>query len=60
VERIEAQEGEGERQRHLEALRTEVVEGWASTPFEQLRNQLREVVDRVEVDGEEMRLFLRP
>ncbi len=59
-ERIEAQEGEGERQRHLETLRAEVVAGWNTTPFEQLRDQLREVVDRVEVDGDEMRLFLRP
>jgi uncharacterized coiled-coil protein SlyX len=59
-ERIEAQQGEGERQRHLEELRAEVVEGWNTTPFDQLRDQLREVVDRIEVDGEEMRVLLRP
>jgi len=33
---------------------------WDTLAFDQLRERLREVVDRVEVDGDEMRLFLRP
>jgi len=33
---------------------------WDTLAFEELRERLREVVDRIEVDGAEMRLFLRP
>ena len=59
-ERIEAQRGEGERRRHMEAMKESLRSTWDALPFDELRDRLREVVDRIEVDGEDMRLFLRP
>jgi hypothetical protein len=59
-ERIEAQRGEGERRRHMEAMKESLRSTWDELSFDDLRDRLREVVDRIEVDGEEMRLYLRP
>src|SRR5690606_38988303 len=59
-ERIAAQQGETERRKHLDALRQSLVTGWDTLEFSELRERLREVIDRVEVDGEDMRLLLRP
>jgi hypothetical protein len=59
-ERIQLQQGESERRRHVETLRESLRADWDSLAFDELRQRLREVVDRVEVDGQEMRLFLRP
>jgi site-specific DNA recombinase len=58
-ERLRAQQTEAERRRHLDALRARVLAEWDQVPFEELQAALRELVDRVEVDGEELRVFLR-
>jgi hypothetical protein len=36
------------------------VKDWESLSFEDLQSALRQVVDRLEVDGREARLYLRP
>jgi DNA invertase Pin-like site-specific DNA recombinase len=59
-ERIEAQRGEGQRRLRMEAMKESLRSAWETLAFEELRERLREVVDRIEVDGDEMRLFLRP
>lgn len=58
-ERLNAQQSEAERRRHLEALRDRVVREWEELPFETLQSSLRDLVDRIEVDGEELRVYLR-
>lgn len=58
-ERLHAQQTEAERGRHLDALRERAVREWEDLPFEGLQAILREVVDRVEVDGADLRVFLR-
>lgn len=58
-ERLQAQQTESERRKHLEGLRLRLIREWADLPFDGLQQMLREVVDRVEVDGPELRLFLR-
>jgi site-specific DNA recombinase len=58
-ERLQAQESEAERRKHLEGRRDELVREWDSLPFETLQASLRDVVDRVEVDGEDVRVYLR-
>ncbi len=57
--RLAAHQTEAERQRHLEELRTRLVRDWETLEFDALQPALREVVDRIEVDGEEAALFLR-
>lgn len=58
-DRLKAQHNEAERQKHLEALREKLVRDWDTLPFEALQAALRDIVDRVEVDGEDVRVFLR-
>jgi DNA invertase Pin-like site-specific DNA recombinase len=58
-ERLHAQESEAERRKHLEALRDKILREWEQLPFETLQASLRDVIDRVEIDGEGLRLFLR-
>ncbi len=58
-ERLKAQQSEAERQKHLESLREKLVRDWAELPFESLQSALRDIVDRIEVDGEDVRVFLR-
>ena len=58
-ERLRAQQTESERRLHLDALRARVLAEWDQLPFEELQAALRELVDRVEVDGEELRVYLR-
>ncbi len=58
-ERIEAQQSAVERQRHLEHQRDRLARDWKTLSFEDLQLAVREVVDRVEVDGTEMKLYLR-
>lgn len=60
LERIEAQKGESERRRRQDEMRESLIQRWDDLEFGQLREMLRAVVDRIEVDGEEMRMFLRP
>ena len=57
--RLAAQQSEEERRKHLEALRDGLVRDWETLGFETLQAGLRDVVDRVEVDGDELRVFLR-
>jgi hypothetical protein len=58
--RIEAQNTEAERQKHRELQRERLSGDWESMGFDDLQSAVREVVDRIEVDGAEMRLFTRP
>lgn len=57
--RLEAQQSEAERRKHLEALRDRLLREWETLTFEDLQSGLRDVIDRVEVDGEELRVFHR-
>jgi len=57
--RLAAHQTEAERHRHIEELRVRLSREWESLEFEPLQAALREVIDRVEVDGEEAKLFLR-
>jgi len=57
--RVAAQLSEAERHRHLEDVRKKLVDSWEEFEFAGLQAALREVVDRLEVDGPECRLFLR-
>ena len=58
--RVAAQESEAERRRHAAQTRERLVTGGETLPFEEHQAGLREVVDRIEVDGPVCRLFLRP
>ncbi|GAB4333048.1 MAG: hypothetical protein Kow0010_19260 [Dehalococcoidia bacterium] len=58
-ERLQAQRTEEERAHHLEETRRRLVDEWDDLPFDQLQETLREVIDRIEVDGEDIRLSLR-
>jgi site-specific DNA recombinase len=58
-ERLSAQQSESERRRHLELLRDRLVREWESLEFGERQSALREIVDRLEVDGADHRLFLR-
>ncbi len=58
-ERLHAQQSEAERRKHLEALRDRLVQDWEGIAFETLQSGLRDVIDRIEVDGEELRVYLR-
>ena len=57
--RLAATQSDAERRRHLEETRARLVNDWDGMEFGALKAALREVVDRLEVDGEELRLFLR-
>ncbi len=35
------------------------MRGWQSLPFDELQRSVREIVDRIDVDGAEMQLYLR-
>jgi DNA invertase Pin-like site-specific DNA recombinase len=58
--RLAAHQTEEERRRHIEEARERLVKDWESLSFEDLQSALRQVVDRLEVDGPEARLYLRP
>jgi hypothetical protein len=58
-ERLHAQQSEAERRKHLEELRDRLAREWESLPFDALQSSLRDVVDRVEVDGDDTRVYLR-
>lgn len=57
--RLAAQQSEADRRRHLDETRKHLVAEWESLALEPLQAALREVVDRVEVDGAEAKVFLR-
>ena len=48
----------GRERGHLESLRRRVARDWESMDFATLQSAIRELVDRLEVDGDETRLFL--
>ncbi|MGH2634397.1 MAG: recombinase zinc beta ribbon domain-containing protein, partial [Tepidiformaceae bacterium] len=58
-ERLQAHQSEADHRQHLNALREKVVRDWEALGFEELQVILRELIDRIEVDGPELRLFLR-
>ena len=58
-DRLHAQQTEAERRRHLEELRLRVLREWEQLSLADLQAALREVVDRIEVDDEDLRVFLR-
>ncbi len=58
--RAEAQQSEAERRKHQEDQRQLLQRDWDQLEFGALQATLREVVDRIEVDGDELRVFLRP
>jgi DNA invertase Pin-like site-specific DNA recombinase len=58
-ERLQLQRTEAERHRHLQDLRDKLVREWDNLPFEQLQLGLRDVIDRIEVDEAELRVFQR-
>ncbi|MFN0148140.1 MAG: recombinase family protein [Dehalococcoidia bacterium] len=58
--RVAAQESEDERRRHADETRQRLVTSGESLPFEEHQAALREIIDRIEVDGPACRLFLRP
>ncbi len=57
--RVAAHQTETERKRHVDDLRVRLARDWESLTFDQLQSALREVVDRIEVDGPEAKLFMR-
>jgi site-specific DNA recombinase len=57
--RIEAYQSEAERRRHLEQQRERLIRDWESLPFDDLQSALRDVVDRIDVDGDEVRVYRR-
>lgn len=57
--RLDAQQSAAERQRYLESQREHLVADWEEMSFEELQRVIREVVDRVEVDGPAMLLYMR-
>lgn len=59
-QRASVQQSEAERRRHLEEQKARLVRDWATLDFADLQLVVREVVDRLEVDGADVRLFLRP
>ncbi|MGK2965404.1 MAG: recombinase family protein [Tepidiformaceae bacterium] len=58
--RASVQQSEAERRRHLDAQKERLIRDWEELDFETRRDAIREVVDRIEVDGEDIRVFLRP
>ena len=57
--RMAAHESEAERRKHADETRQRLATNWEHLGFEALQAALREIVDRLEVDGGEARLFLR-
>jgi len=58
--RLAAQQSEAERHKHLEALRDRLLNDWEDLAFDELQAGLRDVIDRIEVDGDDLRVFMRP
>lgn len=58
-ERIRAHETEAERRRFLEEQRRRAIREWESLPLEELQAALRDIIDRIEVDGDDVRVYRR-
>jgi len=59
-DRLRYQEREAARRRRLSELRELVAREWETMSFEERQEALRELIDRVEVDGADIRVFFRP
>ena len=57
--RLAVQRSEAERQERVEVTRRRLVDNWESIDRDERQGLLREVIDRTEVDGTEIRLFVR-
>lgn len=57
--RLIAQQTAAEREEHLAALRSRLAAEWESLEFADLQAGLREIVDRIDVDGPNLRITLR-
>jgi site-specific DNA recombinase len=58
-DRLQAHQSEADRRAHLQSLRDKLVREWDKLGFDELQMFLRELIDRIEVDGPELRLFVR-
>ena len=58
--RLALQASEAARREHLETARRRLLADWDALNDDERQSLLREVVDRVDVDGEDVRVFLRP
>lgn len=58
--RLAAHQTEEERRRHIQEARDRLVKDWEALSFADLQSAIRQVVDRIEVDGAECRLYVRP
>ncbi|OAI44491.1 hypothetical protein AYO38_02195 [bacterium SCGC AG-212-C10] len=58
--RLQARQTEAERAHYLEVAKEHLLANWDTLEFDALQLALREVIDRIDVDGSEMRLYLRP
>ncbi|HKS91341.1 MAG TPA: recombinase family protein, partial [Tepidiformaceae bacterium] len=57
--RLAAQQTAAEREQHLATLRDRLTSEWDELPFEDLQSGLREIIDRIDVDGPNLRITLR-
>jgi len=58
--RLAAHQTEEERRRHIQDARDRLAKDWEALSFADLQSAIRQVVDRIEVDGAECRLYVRP
>ena len=58
-ERLAAQRSVDEHREYLEQLRARLSTDWEKLEFGELQGALRELVDRVEADGKDVRVYLR-
>ncbi|WP_322817960.1 recombinase family protein [Tepidiforma sp.] len=58
-QRLQAHHSEAERRRHLEQQRQRLLQHWESLSFDDLQTALRDVVDRIDVDGNDVRVYRR-
>ena len=57
--RLAAERSEAEREEHAEATCKRLLTRWDDIPLDERQVLLREIVDRIEVDGDEARLLRR-
>ena len=58
--RLAVHQSEAERRKHLDEVRASLIRDWDELDFAARQAALREIVDRIEVDDAQARLFLRP
>lgn len=57
--RAKATETDVDRRRHLEETKQKLIRDWEALEFDVRKTSLREVIDHIEVDGEDVSLALR-